>query len=68
MEAEGMIVYVASKSKHWPFWQALRAAGIDIRSSWVDWIYNHDGTEPPANAWRTHWPRALSRPAKPTSF
>jgi hypothetical protein len=23
-----MRVYVASKSKHWPFWQALQAAGI----------------------------------------
>ena len=27
-EVGGVTVYVASKSRHWPFWAALRAAGV----------------------------------------
>jgi hypothetical protein len=50
-----MIVYVASKSRHWPWWQALRAAGLDIQASWVDWPPNQDCSEPSADEWRDHW-------------
>ena len=39
-------VYVASKSRHWPWWAALRAAGIPIVASWVDAEFNHTGAEP----------------------
>jgi hypothetical protein len=53
-EAEVMRIAIASKSKHWPFWQALRAAGLPIVSTWVDWPKNHDGSEPTADEWRRH--------------
>jgi hypothetical protein len=44
-------VYCASKSKHWPWWQALRAAGLDIRASWISWSHNMDDSEPTADEW-----------------
>ena len=48
-----MRIYPASKSKHWPFWCALRAAGIPIHPSWIDAPFNHTGGEPPD--WTLHW-------------
>jgi hypothetical protein len=48
-------VYCASKSRHWPWWAALRAAGIDIRSSWINWPHNLDCTEPTSVEWRENW-------------
>jgi hypothetical protein len=54
-----MIVYPASKSRHWAFWQALRAAGVDIRASWVDWDHNHADSEPTDAEWRDHWEQCV---------
>jgi hypothetical protein len=52
-----MKIYVASKRRHWPWWAALRAAGIPIHASWVDAPFNRTGEEPP------DWlPSALPRP------
>jgi hypothetical protein len=48
-------IYVASKSKHYPWWQALRASGIDICASWIDAEFNKDGSEPSPDAWARHW-------------
>jgi hypothetical protein len=28
-------IYPASKSRHWPFWTALRAAGVPIAASYA---------------------------------
>jgi hypothetical protein len=51
-------VAVASKSRHWQFFGALRTAlaaqGIEIVSTWIDWDRNHDGVEPSMNEWREH--------------
>jgi hypothetical protein len=52
-------VYCASKSKHWPWWQALRAAGLDIRASWISWSHNMDDSEPTADEWASHWQRCV---------
>jgi hypothetical protein len=53
-------VYVASKAKHASWWCALRAAGIPISSSWIDWQFNVPGApEPTADAWRGHWSGCL---------
>jgi hypothetical protein len=48
-------VYCASKSRHAPWWQALRACGLDLRASWVDAEFNHTGAEPDNDEWRHHW-------------
>jgi hypothetical protein len=56
-----MKVYPASKSRHWPFWSALRAAGIPIVASWVDAEFNHTGGEPPD--WCLHWMRCVEEAA-----
>ncbi len=51
-----MKVYCASKSKYWPWWTALRAAGIPITATWVDWDFNKDtGREPSHDSWQAHW-------------
>ena len=52
-----MKVYVASKSRHWPWWCALRSAGIAITSSWIDAPFNHTGGEPPD--WGLHWQKCI---------
>jgi hypothetical protein len=56
-------VYVASKSCHWPWWQALRAAGVPIVASWIDWPFNHDDSEPLPSAWAEHWSRCIEEAA-----
>jgi hypothetical protein len=48
-------VYASSKSKHWPFFAALRAAGVPIQASWLDAPFNHTGEEPTADHWARHW-------------
>lgn len=58
---EKMRIYPASKSKHWPFWQSLRSAGIPIASSWIDAPFNRDGTEPPN--WALHWTKCIDEAA-----
>jgi hypothetical protein len=51
-----MIVYPASKSKHAPWWRALRAAGMPIVAPWIDSPLNAaDAPEPSADQWRMHW-------------
>jgi hypothetical protein len=52
--------YVASKSKHWPWWQALRVAGVNICSSWIDADFNHTGAEPSADEWSRHWSTCIA--------
>ena len=54
-------IYVASKSRHWPWWAALRAAGIPIVASWVDAGFNHAGAEPPD--WALHWLKCIDEAA-----
>jgi hypothetical protein len=34
--------------------RALRAAGVPIVSTWIDWSRNHDNTEPTDDEWRRH--------------
>ena len=54
-------VSVASKAKHWSWWQSLRGAGVPIISTWIDWPHNIAGTpEPTADEWRVRWERNLS--------
>jgi hypothetical protein len=51
-----MKVYCASKSKYWPWWAALRAAGVPLSAGWVDWDFNRDQSrEPSHDQWRLHW-------------
>jgi len=52
-------VYTASKAKHAQWWRALRAAGIDIVSTWIDWDGNLSGSIPTADAWARHWCRCI---------
>jgi hypothetical protein len=54
-------VYPASKSCHWRFWQALRAAGVPIAASWIDAEFNHDKSEPTPDEWTAHWERCCKR-------
>jgi hypothetical protein len=55
-----MRVYVASKAKHAAWWQALRTAGLDISSSWIDWEFNHSGIPPTPADWGAHWERCIT--------
>jgi hypothetical protein len=47
-------VYFASKARHAPFVQALRAAGVNITATWPDWPMNYCTDEPTADQWRQH--------------
>jgi hypothetical protein len=58
-----VLVYVASKAKFWPWWQALRSAGLPITSSWIDWERNIDNTEPDDDEWRAHSAKSLEQAA-----
>ena len=50
-----MKVAVASKSRHWEMWAALRAAGIPIISTWPWWHHNREeDTHPEDDEWRAH--------------
>ncbi len=31
-----MKVYTASKTRHAPLWQALRASGVEVNATWID--------------------------------
>jgi hypothetical protein len=57
-------VYPASKSCHWPWWSALRAAGVPISATWLDWSHNHDKTEPTSDEWTEHWSRCCREAAE----
>jgi hypothetical protein len=55
-----MKIYCASKAKHAPWWQALRAAGVPITATWIDWPANeHGALEPTNDAWSRHWQRCI---------
>jgi hypothetical protein len=57
-------VYFASKSKLWPHWAALRAAGLRVCSTWIDWKFNLDtNSEPSADHWREHADRCIRQAA-----
>jgi hypothetical protein len=56
-------LYVASKARHWPFWAALRSAGINIISRWIDWPANLTGVEPTQEQWSEHWTRCIREAA-----
>src|SRR5262245_24121601 len=56
-------VYVASKARHFAWWRALRAAGVPIVGSWIDWSGNSDGAEPTSDAWSRHWYRCVDEAA-----
>jgi hypothetical protein len=56
-------VYPSSKSKHHPWWQALRAAGVPIDASWIDAEFNATGKEPSHDEWRRHWSACISEAA-----
>jgi hypothetical protein len=57
-------VYPSSKSKHHPWWQALRAAGVPIDASWIDAEFNATGEEPSPTLWRSHWEACVSEAAE----
>jgi hypothetical protein len=42
----------------------LRAAGVPITASWIDWPFNHDGTEPTQDEWVGHWDRCCREAAE----
>jgi len=48
-------LYVASKSRHWSFWAALRACGLPVAASWIDAEFNRTGAEPSPDHWVRHW-------------
>jgi hypothetical protein len=56
-------IYVASKAHHAPWWRALRAAGVPISATWIDWDGNRDGVEPTSSAWSDHWSRCITEAA-----
>jgi hypothetical protein len=56
-------VYPCSKSRHAPFWAALRAAGVNIAASWPWWERNADGLEPSTIEWCDHSARCISEAA-----
>jgi hypothetical protein len=61
---EGGVIYVASKAKHAPWWRALRASGVSVVASWIDWPYNAPGApEPGADAWSAHWSACITEAA-----
>jgi hypothetical protein len=56
-------VAVASKARHWPWWQSLRASGIPISSGWPWWKWNADDATQqtiPADAWRERWEKNIA--------
>jgi hypothetical protein len=50
-------------ARHWPFWSALRAAGVPLSASWLDADFNHTGGEPTPDQWRRHWQRCVDEAA-----
>jgi hypothetical protein len=48
-------VYCASKARHLDFWRALRAAGVNIQSGWIDAEFNITGEEPNPHEYAMHW-------------
>jgi hypothetical protein len=61
--AANVLVYVASKAKFWPWWQALRSASLPIVASWIDWEHNINNGEPTNDEWREHSAKCLEQAA-----
>jgi hypothetical protein len=60
-----MKCYVAGKSRHWPWLAALRAAGLPLASSWLDWEHNRDSySEPSSDDWAKHSETCLREAAE----
>jgi hypothetical protein len=57
------VCYVASKSKHYYWWQALRAAGLPIAASWLDWPGNRGELGLTEQDWREHSEKCLREAA-----
>ena len=58
-----MKIYTASKAKHAPWWQSLRAAGLNICASWIDWKFNYNGEPATAEDWASHWKSCIDQAA-----
>jgi hypothetical protein len=59
-----MLTYPASKSCWAPWWRALRACGLPIQASWLDWPANFDPSiEPSPDGWERHVSTCLSEAA-----
>jgi hypothetical protein len=56
-------IYVASKARHFGWWQALKACGLPIVCSWISWERNIDGQEPTADEWSRHSDRCFREAA-----
>jgi hypothetical protein len=59
-----MLVYFATKSKHWQFVAALAAAGAPISCTWPAWTPNRTDTEPTDDDWAAHSERCLKEAAE----
>lgn len=59
-----MTIYPASKAHHSAWWRGLRAAGVPIAATWIDWPGNRDGAEPSSDAWSQHWSRCITEAAE----
>lgn len=53
-----MRCYVASKARHAEWWTALRAAGVPISCTWIEWPGNA-GVTPTEADWSEHWARCI---------
>jgi hypothetical protein len=53
-------IYPASKARYWPFWCALRSAGIPIYASWIDAPFNRDEAMPSDDEGAEHWACCIS--------
>jgi len=60
-----VLIYPASKSKHFPHWQALRATGIDLRADWIDAPFNATGEDLTADRGLDTGPAASSKQRQP---
>ena len=59
-----MLVYFATKSRHWQFVAALAAAGAPISCSWPSWLPNRTDGEPTSSDWAEHSERCLKEAAE----
>ena len=49
----------------WPWFAALRAAGVPITSTWLDWDHNRDASsDPSSDAWARHSETCLREAAE----
>ena len=54
-------IYVASKVAHAPLWQKLRAEGLPINSTWID--FGEYGT---ITNWSDHWVKCINEASSAT--